>query len=202
MKKISLILFYLIFVVSVSYSQDMAKLFNMQEDIGILENRINKLLKKHHSLSKIKGLRQFHIFLMGHDSDIRKEDYLDHSFLYKLVPSYIEETHCILKRKKYLRFQTLVCDSTGKLVAIGDNRFIPFVSHDKNKIDLVRMFYDKKLDFVFYMGHKLGTHIGIKKNDIYVLINSSEGLKVYPLKEFVDCCYDDLMFHPSSYKKK
>jgi hypothetical protein len=191
----------MIFVISVSYSQDMAKLFNMQEDIGILENRINKLLKKHHSLSKIKGLQQFHIFLMGHEYDLKKEDYLNHSFLYELYPLYIEKSYKILKHKKYLRSQTLICDSTGKLMAVGDDRFIAF-SYSKNDIDMVRMFYHKKVDFVFNMGHKLGTYIGIKNSDIYVLIDSSEGLKIYPLKEFINCCFDDLMFHPGFYKQK
>jgi hypothetical protein len=202
MKKHGLIIsFFLIFAVSVSYSQNTANFFSMSENISILENRINKLLKKHHSLSKIHGLQQFHIFWMGHNYDFRKEDYSDHSFLYKLVPSYIEKSKGILKHKKYLRAETLICDSTGKLVAMGNDRFVTLVTLSKYRVELAKILHDKKMDFIFYMGHKLGMFIGVKDQDVYVIIESSEKAKIYSLKEFINCCYDDLEF-PASFTKR
>lgn len=74
------------------------------------------------------------------------------------------------------------------------DRFLTLATSEYH-VKLVKILHDQKIDFIFYMGHKLGTFFGVKDGDVYVIIESSTDAKIYSLKEFIDCCYNDLLLH-------
>ena len=63
--------------------------------------------------------------------------------------------------------------------------------YDKSDVKLFDMFYKKELDFVFYIYGTNGLlFVGVKGKDIYIIENTKNGLNVYSLEKFVDCCWD------------
>ena len=53
---------------------DMIEKLDIKEDIVLLENRIDELIKENPILSKMKGLKQFHIPLLNY-LECKKEDF-------------------------------------------------------------------------------------------------------------------------------
>jgi len=206
-----------------SYAQEninMLEILNIQQDIVALENRITSSIKINNpDIANMQGLRQFHILWLGSFTD-KKEDYLDRTFLYKLFCGYYELSpkvkqnkrekipflYCInpdlyyqiesKKWKKYLKTTTLITDSTGNLVASGDARLVygytNFSQFDKK---LAKMFFDKEIDFAFYMGGAYPSFIVIKDNKISVVKETKEEeLKIYSWDEFMECCFENWLY--------
>ena len=121
---------YLIFIVIVlcsashSYAQEsinMIEILNIEQDIVALEKEITKLIKKNPDMANMQNLRQFHILILKFDdysTVLKKEEYIDLSFLYHLKPRYYDS---VFKRKKnklvsiklkekYLTTETLITD--------------------------------------------------------------------------------------------
>ncbi|MDR1614422.1 MAG: hypothetical protein LBS26_02525 [Campylobacteraceae bacterium] len=187
---------------SFSFAQEntnMIKILNIEQDIVSLENRITDLIKKKPAIANIQGLRQFHILLLGFSDynkvEIKKEDYLDYSFLYQLRQSYyhLGSNSLFAKKKKYLSTITLVTDSTGNLVATSDARLVHIAPvFDQKDIELAKMFFDKEIDFILWLEtpHITRYMVGIKDNNLYALERTKEGLKIYSWDEFMKCCFD------------
>ena len=100
----------------------------------------------------------------------------------------------IFKKKKYLSTEILISDSLGCLIATSDGSIVhSATNYPQDDLELLRMFFEKKWDFVFYITNtSCGTYFGIKGEDIYVLKKSSKELKTYSLEEFVNCCWHTL----------
>jgi hypothetical protein len=190
---------------------DMIDILDIRQDISILEDRISKLIKKNPDISHIQNLQQFHIFWLGYEGNTLKEDYLDHSFLYKLAYRYyhiftggiplnfpfLYRINSALyyrllskplfgKGKKYIKDRTLITDSIGNLIASGDAQFISAYSlYGKSDVELAKMFHEKKVDFVFYY---IRNHV---KYSLYSMISLSEYIaikddKIYVIKDTKD----------------
>ena len=173
---------------------------NLREDVTILNHKILNLIKKDNFLSELQGLKIYHVFwLYSEDEDkLRKENFLNHSFLSNLKPSFFSQKSWFVN-KKYLQTDAYISDSSGKLIAKTDGRIIYYTAkykknHFQNDTELINMFYKNEIDFVFYMGYIGDTYIGIKGKDLFVLKASNNAVKIYPLEEFVNCCWDKL-FH-------
>jgi hypothetical protein len=198
-KKILLAIVFSLFLINYCYSQKiiMEDILNIRQDIITLENRITELIKNNPDLSHIKELQQFHIFCLSNDCDTVKDNYINHSFLYKLYPSYYYiKSGFLLQKKKYLTtIHTLICDSIGNLVAQGDARYISNSSLSKENKELSKMYYEQKIDFVFYMGQFMTTYICIKNNDIYVLkLLKTKEWKLYPFNEFINSRWEEFIW--------
>jgi hypothetical protein len=205
-----------------AYSQDtinMVKILNIEQDIVALENRITSSIKVNNpDIANIQGLRQYHILWLNSYTD-KKEDYLDHSFLYKLFFGYYELSPKVKKIKgckpsllyrinpdlyyyinskrwkKFIRTTTLITDSTGNLVARGDARFVVgYTKFSQSDKELAKMFFEKEIDFAFCMGGQFGTYIGIKDDNLFALEETKEGLKIYSWEEFMKCCFDKWVY--------
>ena len=205
-----------------SYTQqniNMIEMLHVEQDIVSLEKRIARLIKKKPEIANVQGLRQFHILLLG-NTNIRKERFLDRSFLrqitigdyFHLYPiiSYrkgggwrLNVRNIFRKNQKYIQTVTFITDSTGNLVAKGDARFVTPIYKgsyfELSDMKLAKMFFDKEIDFVFWLGfpHSTRYMIGIKDNNLYGLQNTQEGLKIYTWDEFMECCFDEWVFKPS-----
>ena len=186
------------------YAQDsinMVNILNIKQEIESLEHRITGLIKKNPALSKIQGLRQYHILFLYSPSQ-RKEDFYDYSFLYHLETDYyfIRSNLLFRKKKKFIKASTFITDSIGNLIATGDARHI--VTFNKRSylalpnVKMAKMFFDKDIDFAFYLAspYSMDYVIGLKKNNLYALEKTKAGLKLYNWAEFMDCCFDD-WFH-------
>lgn len=203
--KYLLLIILLLFDIN-SFSQNernMIDILNVSQDLSIVNNRIVNLLKKDSYFSKIQGVKLFHIFWLEYQGEYKKEYFLNHSFLYKLNPTYYTQKS-LFREKRYLSTQVLISDSLGHLIATSDGRFIYSVdkynnTHLQGDLDLMRVFYKNEMDFVFYIELTSGdTYFGIKGKDVYILKRSNEDLKIYPLEEFINCCWNT--FHiPTAY---
>ncbi len=190
---------------------DMIEKLGIQEDIISLEMEITKLIKKHPKLSKMQGLKQYHVFWLSIDSkNGKKSELCDNSFLDKLKPSYVE-LGCIFK-EKFLNAKTFVVDSTGNLVGIGSvgaayvggkspQSVVEFAQSDANtELEMLRLLINKEADFAFSMYYPFHSRNFFIKNDTVFLVDDRAkgiGVKVYSLAEFVECCIKELVA-PSS----
>ncbi|MDR2954384.1 MAG: hypothetical protein LBV43_04820 [Prevotella sp.] len=198
MRKRLVVIAIMIHSVMYSYAQDslnMIEILDIEQDIVTLEKKITSLIKKEPKIAHIEGLRQFHLFWTAIKEDsLKKEDYLNHSFLYKLIhPGYYDlgSNFLFIRKKEYLRSQTYITDSTGTLVGTSDATLVSAYSvFNPSSVRLAKMFFNKELDYVFYIGGRLGNYIGIKGNNLYALENTKDGLKIYPWKEFIERCYE------------
>ncbi|MEN6502030.1 MAG: hypothetical protein ABFC55_06600 [Tenuifilaceae bacterium] len=193
-----------------SFSQNemnMMDKLNIRQDLSVVNNRITRLLNKDPYFSKTQGVKLFHIFWLTYQGEFRKEDFLNQSFLNKLVPSYYTQK-TLFGKKKYLATQVFISDSTGHLIATSDGRAIYSAVKYKNTytqgdLNLLRIFYKSEMDFIFYIELTSGdTYFGTKGKDIYVLKQSNEELKIYPLEEFINCCWDKLHVPTSNLQYK
>ncbi len=176
----------------------MVNVLHIEQDIASLEARITSLIKKQPEITDIQRLRQFYILLFSYNNtkvDIKKEDYFDRSFLQQLSPFYyhIKSKFILGKKKKYLDTSTLITDSIGNLVATADARMV-YITHanDPEYIKLAKMFFNKEIDFVCGLAspHSMRYMVGIKNNDLYIF-DLQDDLKIYPWKEFINCCFDE-----------
>ncbi|MRJ11227.1 hypothetical protein EDL98_09090 [Ornithobacterium rhinotracheale] len=203
MKYIVLIIMNLVFstVMFAQNNLNITEREEIQQDIISLEKRINELVKKDPKLKNIQGIKQFHVLLLGYKNDITKKDinkekYKDYSFLDLLVPryNYYTTSNGLLfrKKKKYITTLTLITDSEGNLIAYGDGKFIVSNFNPKLYFDLTKTLFSKKLDTVIYLEgpHNSKYSIGIKGNELYALENDIDDLKIYPWKDFMNCCFE------------
>ena len=203
---------YLILVIiglgTFSYAQEKINIverLNIKEDIVALEKRIDELVKKDPKLKNIQGIKQFHILVLGYkdyttESDINKKKYIDYSFLDLLTPRYDYYTtpYCLIfrKEKKYIETITLITNSSGNLIAMGDGRFINSNFNPNMYFNLTKTLFSKKLDSVIYLEspHTFKYSIGIKDNNLYALEDDMYDLKIYTWEDFMNCCFDDWFF--------
>jgi hypothetical protein len=177
-----------------SYAQNninMINILKIEQDIVSLENRITDLIKKNPKIANIQGLRQYHILWLG--STNKKEDFLSYSFLHQLYQGYfhLNSNTLLKKRQKYIKTTTLITDSIGNLVAKGDARLVHVAPvFDENDIELAKMFFDKEIDFAFYL-HTMRYMITVKDNNLYALEDTKEDLIIYTWEKFIECCFDE-----------
>jgi hypothetical protein len=207
-----------------SYAQEninMIEILNIKQDIVSLENRVTSSIKiNNHEISDIQGFRQFHIFWLDFNpTEVKKEDYSDYSFLYRMSCTYFNlstkvkkikhekisflyrispDLYYNIKSKKlkqYLKTTTLITDSTGNLVAKGDARLVYISSvFDPNDVKLAKMFFDKEIDFIFRIGKTFNRYVGIKGNELYAIEATKDGLQTYTWEEFMKCCFDEWVY--------
>ena len=168
-------------------------ILNIEHEIFYLENRVSELIKKKPELVNMKSLKQYHILWLGL-GDMKKEDYLDHSFLYHLSQDYYK--FGIRNKKKFLKSNTLIVDNNGTLFAKGDARFLHVSSNfDENDIILSEMFFNNELDFAFRISsHSQRYIVGVKGGNLFGIKNTNEGLKIYSWLDFIECCFDEWVF--------
>ena len=92
MKRILLIIVFCNCIFTNAYTQKISDSLTekLKPAIDSLENRIDYLISRNTSLSKMKDLKQFHIYFLCHDSTLRKQDFMDNSFINKLHSDYYE----------------------------------------------------------------------------------------------------------------
>jgi len=177
----------------------MTEVLENRQELVSLEKRISELIKKNPDIANIHGLRQFHILLMGFSDynkvEIKKENYLDYSFLSRLHQRYyhVSSNSLFAKKKKYLSTITLITDSLGNLVATGDARLVHIASvFSQNDIESAKMFFNKEMDFILRLEtpHSMRYMVGIKGNNLYALERTNKGLKIFQWDEFMKCCFD------------
>lgn len=157
-----------------------------------LENRINYLIYKDKSLSKLRGFKQFHIIYLKPDSLLIKEDFKDNLFVFNLnYDSYIVNKKTFFKNKenKYLKTRTFIYeDLNNELIAEGNAFGIARVAKTSN---LFKYFIKEKVEMVFNIGVE-NVYICVKDNDVFVIKDINDEIRKYSVKEFKECCFNEL----------
>jgi ribosomal protein S6 len=217
MFKLLSIIVLLCFIFDVLYANIPIDMYNKlqikEEHIVALEEQILELIKKDTFLSKIQGLKQYHIFSLFLTDNIGKNDFLDYSFLNKLQLSYdtisYRETNVPLikylfkiKQKYFISVKTLITDSLGNLVGIvySHQQYIytinKFNRADYEETILAQMFFNKEIDFAFRTNKHIFRYFFIKDAEIFIFKRymtecEEVRLKIESLKDFIECCYDE-----------
>ena len=194
------------------YSQDtinMIDRLHIKNEFKELEDRIEYLVRKAKIVNENEEIQQFHIFFLKNtlfgipNYKADKEEYLDGSFLQYLKPNYykISPQRLWQKRKDYLDTSTYIMDIKGNLIATGDARLvsIAFASYSL-MIKTAKFLFEKKFDFVFYMGGIYGYFIAIKESKLYVISDFSGEIEMYEWEYFVNNCLDKIV--PSQFIEK
>ena len=176
MLKYVLILYCLVqfmFVASAQEATNMVEIMGVQHQIDSLENRINRLI--HHSpyLKHIPNLKQYHVLEL-----YATQDSIEH--LFDSVDN-VKYLHCYYSKskrnffsvgKRFLKTSTIVCDSLGHVLAIGNfhNLYI--------EMDLVHLLSNSEIIGAFRLGivsskgdleYMRSTIYGIDSNNFYIL---------------------------------
>ncbi len=194
------------------YSQDtinMIDRLHIKNEFKELEDRIEYLVRKAKIVNENEEIQQFHIFFLKNtlfgipNYKADKEEYLNGSFLQYLKPNYykINPQRLWQKRKDYLDTSTYIMDIKGNLIATGDARLvsIAFASYSL-MIKTAKFLFEKKFDFVFYMGGIYGYFIAIKESKLYVISDFSGEIEMYEWEYFVNNCLDKIV--PSQFIEK
>ena len=187
------------------HSQDtinMIDKLHIKNEFKELEDRIEYLVRKDKIVSKTEEIQQFHIFFLKNtlfsipNYKADKEEYLNGSFLQYLKPNYykISPQRLWQKRENYLDTSTYIIDIKGNLIAIGDARLvsIAFASYSL-MIKTAKFLFEKKFDFVFYMGGIYGYFITIKEGKLYVISAFGGEIEMYEWGYFVNNCLDKIV---------
>ena len=194
------------------HSQDtinMIDRLHIKRELKELEGRIEYLVRKAKIVNENEEIQQFHIFFLKNtlfsipNYKADKEEYLNGSFLQYLKPNYykINPQRLWQKRKDYLDTSTYIMDIKGNLIATGDARLvsIAFASYSL-MIKTAKFLFEKKFDFVFYMGGIYGYFIAIKESKLYVISDFSGEIEMYEWEYFVNNCLDKIV--PSQFIEK
>ena len=194
------------------HSQDtinMIDRLHIKRELKELEGRIEYLVRKDKIVNENEEIQQFHIFFLKNtlfsipNYKADKEEYLNGSFLQYLKPNYykISPQRLWQKRKNYLDTSTYIIDIKGNLIATGDARLvsIAFASYSL-MIKTAKFLFEKKFDFVFYMGGIYGYFIAIKESKLYVISDFSGEIEMYEWEYFVNNCLDKIV--PSQFIEK
>jgi hypothetical protein len=190
-----ILFFWMPLIISAQENINMIETLNISQDIVTLENRITQLIKNNPKISHIQGLRQYHVFWLKFADkskiDTTKEMYLNKTFLLQLIPTYYKIGSNFSKEKEYLSTFTLITDSLGNLVAVGDAISLSVTPRFLgSSIELAKMFFDKKIYFVFNLETPfVGSYnVGIKENYLFAL--DVGGLSLYPWEDFIAHYFD------------
>ena len=194
------------------YSQDtinMIDRLHIKNEFKELEDRIEYLVRKAKIVNENEEIQQFHIFFLKNtlfgipNYKADKEEYLNGSFLQYLKPNYykISPQRLWQKKKNYLDTSTYIMDIKGNLIATADARLvsIAFASYSL-MIKTAKFLFEKKFDFVFYMGGIYGYFIAIKESKLYVISDFSGEIEMYEWEYFVNNCLDKIV--PSQFIEK
>ena len=194
------------------HSQDtinMIDRLHIKRELKELEGRIEYLVRKAKIVNETEEIQQFHIFFLKNtlfaipNYKADKEEYLNGSFLQYLKPNYykISSERLWQKRKNYLDTSTYIIDIKGNLIATGDARLvsIAFASYSL-MIKTAKFLFEKKFDFVFYMGGIYGYFITIKEGKLYVISAFGGEIEMYEWGYFVNNCLDKIV--PSQFIEK
>ena len=187
------------------HSQDtinMIDKLHIKNEFKELEDRIEYLVRKDKIVSKTEEIQQVHIFFLKNtlfsipNYKADKEEYLNGSFLQYLKPNYykISPQRLWQKKKNYLDTSTYIMDIKGNLIATGDARLvsIAFASYSL-MIKTAKFLFEKKFDFVFYMGGIYGYFITIKEGKLYVISAFGGEIEMYEWGYFVNNCLDKIV---------
>ena len=194
------------------YSQDtinMIDRLHIKNEFKELEDRIEYLVRKAKIVNENEEIQQFHIFFLKNtlfgipNYKADKEEYLNGSFLQYLKPNYykISPQRLWQKKKNYLDTSTYIMDIKGNLIATADASLvsIAFASYSL-MIKTAKFLFEKKFDFVFYMGGIYGYFIAIKESKLYVISDFSGEIEMYEWEYFVNNCLDKIV--PSQFIEK
>ncbi len=187
------------------HSQDtinMIDRLHIKRELKELEGRIEYLVRKDKIVSKTEEIQQFHIFFLKNtlfsipNYKADKEEYLNGSFLQYLKPNYykISPQRLWQKKKNYLDTSTYIMDIKGNLIATADASLvsIAFASYSL-MIKTAKFLFEKKFDFVFYMGGIYGYFITIKEGKLYVINTFGGEIEMYEWGYFVNNCLDKIV---------
>lgn len=163
-----------------------------------LNYRTDYLIKRHSTLSKMEKLHQFHVIYFYYALYMGelpcKQEFSDCYFLDRLSHDYYRISQkSLLKRvfckdEEYIKDHTLITDSVGNLLAVGDARGlfsnVSTEAYDHDRL-IARKMYDKEVDFAFNICHPWG-YLCIKGEELFVLEGTDGGLKRYTWEEYVD----------------
>lgn len=159
--------------------------------IGNLEKRIYSLIEMNPKLKKgKKDLHLCHIYRVYNDNIlIRKQNYLDYSFLDNTRISDISVDNRSTNGH-YIWTKTLVLDSNGDLVAVGDARqLFPFVEYMKKEKALAKILYCNNIDCLFTPTALEDTIYFYSKNDSLCALewdSRSELLRTYAWEDYIE----------------
>ena len=187
------------------HSQDtinMIDRLHIKRELKELEGRIEYLVRKAKIVNETEEIQQFHIFFLRNtlfaipNYKADKEEYLNGSFLQYLKPNYykISPQRLWQKKKNYLDTSTYIMDIKGNLIATADASLvsIAFASYSL-MIKTAKFLFEKKFDFVFYMGGIYGYFITIKEGKLYVINTFGGEIEMYEWGYFVNNCLDKIV---------
>lgn len=68
------------------------------------------------------------------------------------------------------------------------------LQYSPKDVELQNFFNKHSIEFVFNLGLTPGNiYFGVKGNEVYVIEKTIEGLKVFPLEEYIGCCWNDFI---------
>jgi hypothetical protein len=198
-------LFYLLFLFSFEVSAqekvNIMDILGIQQQVDSLDQRIKKLINQAPYLKHNRGLKHYHIFeLYAPQQSIIEHLFDNITNIKELSCCYSEKKRSLFcfKKKHFLRTRTIVCDSLGNVLAIGDWRKLyriePHLQRTtyKGEMDLVRYFIEHRLTGAFKLGTVTSsgacvmplTLYGIDKKDYYLLdLKLYQGLKLVVLDD-------------------
>lgn len=188
MLKYVLILYCLVqfmFVASAQEATNMVEIMGVQHQIDSLENRINRLIRHSPYLKHIPNLKQYHVLEL-----YATQDSIEH--LFDSVDN-VKYLHCYYSKskrnffsvgKRFLKTSTIVCDSLGHVLAIGNFHNLYMVDQTlltttyKDEMDLVHLLSNSEIIGAFRLGivsskgdleYMSSTIYGIDSNNFYIL---------------------------------
>lgn len=167
-------------------SQNADKLSNWipNSQISSLDKRMYKLIKKNPYLKGKHDLRLYHIPMLYNTTELCNF-YPDS--LGKFVPQYgfyvLGKNAVFRKKKEYIRTRSLVVDSSGNLVAIGDARLIqPIFTLGKDEAELASLFFNNhQIDVAFNDDSNSVDYsyfFCIKGNELLIYKETDDGLQI------------------------
>ncbi|GEM_PF-5735099 len=141
----------------------------------------------------------FHIYNLKSSIDIiGKESFYDKSFLNFLTPILAKEKN---GRRKILDASSVIITSHKVYEAnLGEIYLYENQSVMKDELELINLCRKHKIDFVFYIyGTNALVLFGMSQTVFYVFEKKNESYDMYFLKEFIDCCWDDIYLKTTSY---
>ncbi|MDR1006701.1 MAG: hypothetical protein LBL74_07545 [Bacteroidales bacterium] len=171
--------------------------YNMQPDIDALNDSLYCRIGKDSILSQMRGLKLFHIYEFtanverddGEPLRIDKENFYDYTFLNEIKPTF-SRIFGVLYAVGY------IYDSAYNIVAkkshIQISRTYRLPDSDQELFDFI---IKNKITFVFVLSSF--HYLCVKDNAILVIdyTSTTKDIKVYTLKEFVECCYSELIVY-------
>jgi len=198
-----ILLIFTLILPLLTFSQNPALQILNQKEIDVLNQQLQKSLKKCHCFSKKDSVRLFTFFTLFAVDTISKEEYEAGSFLSKLTHQYgyLYNNHPNISEKDSIisAYHFTFSKKRGIMATFSDhdNRFIcrikgaPESYYTKLYTELIKRIWDKENLFVFQMiEKKSGSYFFIVNEQFEISVfyydSNDENYTMLSIKEFID----------------